>query len=180
MLWLWSVLTHWPMSMFFKQNRRKRLHKNRVQFPEDYLGTPTWLPFLCLGTPTWLPWRHVKKTLWDVARVGLCLIDIFCRFVQTWVFKGVCNDMFGEFMIETDEQFLAYRGKQNEHLQNRVDVFIDDSGKLGESPSTTNRSRTIAGLPSCWRVVGASRQKIRGKIHTHARRTSYKVNWICL
>ena len=81
--------------------------------------------------------------------MGLCLIDIFYRFVQTWVFKGVCNDMFGEFMIETDEQFLAYRGKQNEHLQNRVDVFIDDdSGKLGESPITTNRSRVIVRLTS--------------------------------
>ena len=36
-----------------------------------------------------------------------------CRFVQTWVFKGVCHDMFGEFMIEMDEQYLAYRGKYN-------------------------------------------------------------------
>ena len=100
--------------------------------------------------------------------MGLCFVDIIYRFVQTWVFKGVCNDMFGEFMIETDEQFLAYRGKQNEHLQNRVDVFIDDdSGKLGESPSTTNRSRTIAGLPSCWRAVRASRQKKKGQ-NTHA------------
>ena len=33
------------------------------------------------------------------------------RFVQTWVFKGVCHDMFGEFMIEMDEQYLAYRGE---------------------------------------------------------------------
>ena len=24
--------------MFFNQNKRKRLHKNRVQFPQDYLG----------------------------------------------------------------------------------------------------------------------------------------------
>ena len=31
------------------------VNKNRVQFPEDWLGTPTWLPFLCLGTPTWPP-----------------------------------------------------------------------------------------------------------------------------
>ena len=33
------------------------------------------------------------------------------RFIQTWVFKGICNDMFGEFMIEMDEQYLAYRGE---------------------------------------------------------------------
>ena len=46
---------------FSTKNKRKRLHKNWVQFPEDKLGIPTWLPFRCLGTPTWLPWRHVKK-----------------------------------------------------------------------------------------------------------------------
>ena len=30
-------------------NKRKRLHKKRVQLPEDWFGTPTWPP-----------WRHVK------------------------------------------------------------------------------------------------------------------------
>mgnify|MGYP007058645807 CR=1 FL=1 len=49
--------------MIFKQNKRKRLHKNRVQLPQDYLGTPN-TPFLCLGTPTWPPWRH-GKTLYS-------------------------------------------------------------------------------------------------------------------
>ena len=38
------------MSMFFNQNKRKRLHKNRVQFPEDYLETPTWPPWLHVKT----------------------------------------------------------------------------------------------------------------------------------
>ena len=41
-------------------NKRKRLHKKRVQLPEDWFGTPTWLPFHCFGTPIWPPWRHVK------------------------------------------------------------------------------------------------------------------------
>ena len=41
-------------------NKRKRLHKKRVQLPQDWLGTPTWPPFHCFGTPIWPPWRHVK------------------------------------------------------------------------------------------------------------------------
>ena len=41
-------------------NKRKRLHKKRVQLPEDWFGTPTWPPFHCFGTPIWPPWRHVK------------------------------------------------------------------------------------------------------------------------
>ena len=41
-------------------NKRKRLHKKRVQLPEDLFGTPTWPPFHCFGTPIWPPWRHVQ------------------------------------------------------------------------------------------------------------------------
>ena len=39
----------WPASMQIYRNKRKRLHKKRVQLPEDWFGTPTWPP-----------WRHVK------------------------------------------------------------------------------------------------------------------------
>ena len=42
--------------MFFNENKRKRLHNNRVQVPEDdWVGTQTWLPFLCSGAQTWWP-----------------------------------------------------------------------------------------------------------------------------
>ena len=52
LMWLASMQIYW--------NKRKRLHKKRVQFPEDWFGTPTWPPFHCFGTPIWPPWRHVK------------------------------------------------------------------------------------------------------------------------
>ena len=39
----------WPASMQIYCNKRKRLHKKRVQLPGDWFGTPTWPP-----------WRHVK------------------------------------------------------------------------------------------------------------------------
>ena len=50
----------WPAYMQIYWNKRKRLHKKRVQLPEDWFGTPTWPPFHCFGTPIWPPWRHVK------------------------------------------------------------------------------------------------------------------------
>ena len=50
----------WPASMQIYWNKRKRLHKKRVQLPEDCFGTPTWPPFHCFGTPIWPPWSHVK------------------------------------------------------------------------------------------------------------------------
>ena len=39
----------WLASMQIYWNKRKRLHKKRVQFQEDWFGTPKWPP-----------WRHVK------------------------------------------------------------------------------------------------------------------------
>ena len=50
----------WPASMQIYCNKRKRLHKKRVQLPQDWFGTPTWSPFHCFGTPIWPPWRHMK------------------------------------------------------------------------------------------------------------------------
>ena len=50
----------WPASMQIYWNKRKRLHKKRVQLPQDWFRTPTWPPFHCFGTPIWPPRRHVK------------------------------------------------------------------------------------------------------------------------
>ena len=38
---------------FSTKKKRKRLHNNRVEFPEDLVEAPTWPPFLCLGALTW-------------------------------------------------------------------------------------------------------------------------------
>ena len=55
-----AFLLTWPTSMQIYWNKRKCLHKKRVQLPQDWFGTPTWPPFHCFGTPIWPPWRHVK------------------------------------------------------------------------------------------------------------------------
>ena len=57
----------WRASMLIYWNKRKRLHKKRVQLPQVWFGTPTWPPFHCFGTPIWPPWRHVK-TLYYIAK----------------------------------------------------------------------------------------------------------------
>ena len=50
----------WPASMQIYWNKRKCLHKKRVQLPQDLFGTPTWPPFQGFGTPILPPWRHMK------------------------------------------------------------------------------------------------------------------------
>ena len=62
----------WPASMQICWNKRKRLHKKRVQLPQDWFGTPTWPP-----------WRHVK-TLYMVLGDAVTKLQ---RFV--WIFNHV-------------------------------------------------------------------------------------------
>ena len=64
----------WPESMQIYWNKRNRLHKKRVQLPQDWLGTLTWPPFHWFGTSIWPPWRHVK-TLYKVFRIEDCDLD---------------------------------------------------------------------------------------------------------
>ena len=74
----------WPAPMQIYWNKRKRLHKKRVQLPQDWFGTPTWLPFHCFGTPTWPPWRHVK-TLY-CSRKGFGALS---SSPHSWMFTSV-------------------------------------------------------------------------------------------
>ena len=60
MLWKFSNLVErvfpyrafsltWPAAMQIYWNKRRRLHKKRVQISQDWFGKPTWPPFHCLG-----------------------------------------------------------------------------------------------------------------------------------
>ena len=52
-IWGDGVFTHVINHYVFEAEQKKTL---RIQFPEDLLGPPTWLPFVCL----WPPWGHVQ------------------------------------------------------------------------------------------------------------------------
>ena len=81
----------WLASMQIYWNKRKRLHKKRVQFPEDWFGTPTWPPFHCFGTPIWPPWRHVKTLYKWVQQAMVCDLAVIGGFWYVWhvsVFQG--------------------------------------------------------------------------------------------
>ena len=55
-----AISLTWPKSTQVYWNKRKCLHKKRIQCSQDCLGSPTWPPFHCFGTPIWLPWCYVK------------------------------------------------------------------------------------------------------------------------
>lgn len=36
---------------------------------------------------------------------------LLTRFVKEWVYHGVLNDIYGEFMITVNDDYLRFRGK---------------------------------------------------------------------
>ncbi|XP_054008451.1 gamma-tubulin complex component 6 [Hylaeus anthracinus] len=36
--------------------------------------------------------------------------EVYFRFLQKWMFEGICDDIYGEFMIKTEPQYLRNRG----------------------------------------------------------------------
>ena len=85
----------WPASMLIYWNKRKRLHKKKVQLPEDWFGTPTWPPFHCFGTTIWPPWRHVKTLYYQTV---YSLFPRNCNYTCPSFFSAIswfinCNDL---------------------------------------------------------------------------------------
>ena len=85
-LFLYRVFSlTWPASMQIYWNKRKRLHKKRVQLPQGWFGTPTWSPFHCFGTPISLYNKAVYliiASFWIMALVSL----LFNKFLSLWNF----------------------------------------------------------------------------------------------
>lgn len=52
--------------------------------------------------PEHLPW---KSLLWPFLPL------LLCRFVSDWVYSGVFRDVYREFMIQVNEEYLGCRGK---------------------------------------------------------------------
>ena len=130
----------WPTSMKIYWNKRKCLHKKRVQLPEDWFGTPTWPPFYCFGTPIWPPWRHVK-TLYEgfrfLSSVSLLIATLrerqknnrsynqnnnFARASRSFVhfFTRFCTTTTWKCLIS---RFMKYVNKQRRHA-----IFLFELG----------------------------------------------------
>ena len=64
-----------PAAMQIYWNKRKCLHKKRVELTQDWLGAPTCPPSHCFATPIWLPY------------VVMCIrsipySDVFCTHID--------------------------------------------------------------------------------------------------
>ena len=85
--------------MLIYWNKRKRLHKKRLQLPQEWFGTPSWPPFHCFGTPIWPPfhcfgtpiwppWRHVK-TLYILSLLSTFVPPLHLQCWRTGFFSSL-------------------------------------------------------------------------------------------
>ena len=110
----------WPASVQIYCNKRKRLHKKRVQLPQDWFGTPMWPSFYCFGTPIWPPWSPavlVKTRVWV-----RCLVSrahktwsrsfLFRMFLYTeaWQFRNMNRPRGRRRFIVLDNFYIARKG----------------------------------------------------------------------
>lgn len=58
-----------------------------------------------------------------------CLDCVYCaslRFVSDWVYNGVFRDVYGEFMIQVNEDYLSFRGETT-HKRRRINTLVSVS-----------------------------------------------------
>lgn len=53
-------------------------------------------------------WSHKASPYW---MNNLLFLWCVCRFVSDWVYSGVFRDVYKEFMIQVNEDYLSYRGE---------------------------------------------------------------------
>ena len=70
------------------------------------------------------------NTLWTPGlwKTWFCceVLYICCRFIQEWVYHGTCRDIYAEFMIQVNEEYLQYR---DEHYWSRGYTLIEPEGQ---------------------------------------------------
>ncbi|XP_043790294.1 gamma-tubulin complex component 6 isoform X2 [Apis laboriosa] len=77
----------------------------------------------------------IKATDTKIALVFYSLLksccEVYFRFLQKWIFEGICDDIYGEFMIKTRPQYLRSRShkfwtKSFSIYNDAVPVFLND------------------------------------------------------
>lgn len=77
----------------------------------------------------------IKATDTKIALVFYSLLksccEVYFRFLQKWIFEGICDDIYGEFMIKTRPQYLRSRShkfwtKSFSIYNDAVPAFLND------------------------------------------------------
>ena len=79
-----------PAAMQIYWNKRKCLHKKRVELTQDWLGAPTCPPSHCFATPIWLP--YVDMCIRSIPYSG-----VFCTHIDN---RGSETGVLGQKVIK--------------------------------------------------------------------------------
>ena len=133
--WVFSLT--WPACMQIYWNKRKRLHKKRVQLPEDWFGTPTWPPFHCFGAPIWPPWRHVKTLYWSCVWWRTKEIRGFRSCVLSQIVPSSLREQRPSFSILVE--FSKVR-KYRKALWSATNIMLASTLLIEQKPGTIRRA----------------------------------------
>ena len=80
-----------PAAKQINCNKRKRLHKKRVQLPQYWFGTQTWPPFQCSRTPIW-----PRDVIWKRCFTFKVLVmrPLKISFNSLWIVCYIYNKQF--------------------------------------------------------------------------------------
>ena len=151
----WFSLT-WSTAMIFNENKRKRLHNNRVKFPEDLVGAPTWPPFLCFGHQ-----HGGRDVMWKPRIVRPdCVQSIpFTSWVQ-WIHR---------YFFDHSPWGLSMANKRHTQRHSRTDIFNYFLKNLNWLEASHPSSRAFLLLARFWRSCGIINTKVsckcRNKLH---------------
>lgn len=58
--------------------------------------------------------------------------------MSDWVYSGVFRDVYGEFMIQVNEEYLSYRGEETQYLHTHIYTHVAVSKPWLQSPGSEN------------------------------------------
>ena len=86
------------------------LHGQKLISPDYETSVDLWPDIIAME----LPFPHIPRLYYSSFKSYNIIFFYLCyRFVQEWVFQGTCRDIYDEFMIQVNEDFLRFRGKAN-------------------------------------------------------------------
>ena len=131
-------------------NKRKRLHKKRVQLPQVWFGTQKWPSFHCFGTQMWPPWRHVKLsyslctciTLFCIFLCGCCTTTTWNLLVLRWCLNKR-DDLKQRFLAQHSVAIFEQCCNHSKQCRNTVATLCDAKNRRCESSRVSSPLRFI-------------------------------------
>ena len=132
-----SVCTRLSSSHANLLEQKKCLRKKRVELPQNWFGTPTWLLFHCFGTPIWRPRRHVHtlytpSSIYQYSNEASRLTGQNCNFFKFLLSLNSQGDLDTKKIDSLKHRSLFWKPQNHMHvLLESTDISDNSTIYLG-------------------------------------------------